>query len=407
MAIQLRIIVLVFLTSWFAGCASNGAEAPGVGGEPEAALIEGLSARAKAGDVVDGLLFWSQPERRVAFGHVDQIFPTRTIQAGDSPYALTSQSVDLSDIRYQVDGKQYSLADFRAMDAHVGLIVVQDDTILAEHYSATNTAETRWISFSVSKSVTSMLIGAAIKDGFIESVDDPVINYLPRLRGTAYEHTTIKNVLNMASGVKWNEDYADRDSDVAKAGGLNGVELVKYLATLPAEVTPGEKFNYSTGETNLVGEILRAAIGNNASTYLSKKIWKPFGMGADATWLLGGEDGGELGGCCISATLRDYARIGLFALHNGQLKDSTEVLPENWIQQSTAPSLGMDGYGYLWWLFGSERFAALGIFGQQIFVEPKSNLVIAMHSNAPTAVDSEYSKHQRALVQALFARFSR
>ena len=155
---------------------------------------------------------------------------------------------------------------------------------------------------------------------------------------------------------------------------------------------PGAVFNYNTGETNLVGEILRAAIGNNASTYLTHKIWQPYGMESDANWLLGGIGGGETGGCCISATLRDYARIGLFAMNGGLLADGTRVLPRDWMTASTSPSKGAAYYGYLWWLNQNE-YAARGIFGQQIFVDPKSRVVIAAHSNAVTAVNSDYHKH--------------
>lgn len=367
------------------------------------ALYDQFSNEPAAG----GLLFWSVEDRRLAFEHTDRIYPTRRIHASSNIYELGSTPADLSDLTYEVDGVRYDLADFVAMPGNIGLIVIQDDNILYEHYAEGNDQNSRWISFSVTKSITSMLIGAAIKDGYITNVDEPVTNYLPRLRGTGYENTTIRNVLNMASGVQWNEDYADRDSDVAKAGAANSLTLVQYLGSLPAEVTPGEKFNYNTGETNLVGEILRAAIGNNATTYLERKIWQPFGMGADATWVLGEAHGAELGGCCISATLRDYGRIGIFALNNGRLPDGTEVLPNNWMKASTEPSEGFKGYGYLWWLFGDGRYAAQGIFGQLIFVNPTNNTVIAMHSNAETAVGSEYDKHQNAVTLAISDFLSR
>ena len=255
----------------------------------------------------------------------------------------------------------------------------------------------------MTKSVVSMLIGAAIQDGYIDNVNEPVANYLPRLRGTPYETATIENVLQMASGVAWNEDYADPESDVARAGGANGLELVRYLAGLEREAQPGAQFNYNTGETNLAGEILRAAIGNNAATYLTNKIWQPFGMASDANWMLG-TGGGETGGCCISATLRDYARIGMFALRGGTLADGTQVLPRDWMRSSTTPSAGYEGYGYLWWLFDGGIYAALGIFQQQIFVDPNSKIVIAAHSNAPAATGSEYSEHLRAVTLALLGR---
>ena len=135
----------------------------------------------------------------------------------------------------------------------------------------------------------------------------------------------IRDILHMASGVAWNEDYADPESDVAQAGAANGIEPTQYLNTLPREAQPGTRFNYNTGETNLVGELLRAAIGNNASRYLENKIWRPFGMEHDAYWLLSSAGGVETGGCCINATLRDYARIGRFVLADGVLCQRSEM----------------------------------------------------------------------------------
>ena len=357
--------------------------------------------RVATGEAGTGPLFWSQADRRVMFRHMPTVMPARRVAAGGKPYELRGAPVNLDTVTYEVDGETFPLSHYLDDPAQVGLIVVRDDDVLYERYSDGNNRDSVWISFSVTKSVTSMLIGAAIRDGFIESVDEPVANYLPRLRGTGYEKASIRDVLNMASGIRWNEDYADPGSDVAKAGAANGLALVKYLGTLPVEAESGEKFNYNTGETNLVGEILRAAIGNNAATYLTHKIWQPFGMEFDAWWSLGQPGGGELGGCCISATLRDYARLGLFAMNGGKLKDGTQVLPENWMADSTAPSQGYDGYGYLWWLRGDRGYAALGIFGQIIRIFPDDNLVIAAHSNAETAVDSTYHLHHRAAIEAI------
>ncbi len=348
-----------------------------------------------------GVLFLSQQERRVAFGNMASLSPSRLIEAGATVYPLAETPRELHHLAYTVDGANQRLADYLADPAHMGLIVVQDDNILLEEYADGHGQDSVWVSFSVTKSVTSLLIGAAIKDGFIESVDQPVVDYLPRLRGTAYADASIRNVLNMASGVRWNEDYADPASDVARAGAANGMGLARYLAELPNEHAPGTIFNYNTGETNLVGEILRAAIGNNAATYLVHKIWQPFGMESDAWWVLGRSGGGELGGCCISASLRDYARLGLFAMRGGSLPDGTGVLPENWIDDSTRPSQGNPGYGFLWWLFDDGSYAARGIFGQLIRVFPEHNLVIAAHGNAEAAVGTHFHAHQQAAVEAI------
>ncbi len=204
----------------------------------------------------------------------------------------------------------------------------------------------------------------------------------------------------MSSGVQWNEDYADPDSDINRFP-TNTLEVYEYLRDKPRDVAPGEVFNYNTAETNLVGTLLRSAIGNNLATYLSEKIWQPFGMEADANWMLTETGGGEFGGCCISATLRDYGRIGLFALGDGRLPDGTQVLPDNWIAESTSPSKGYAGYGYLWWLHERGVYRASGIFGQGIYINPQEKVVIALHSaRAVASKDSDWAL-QFALYAAL------
>ena len=364
-------------------------------------LVTPLRAAQEPDADATNVLFLPQDVREKVFGNIRGVFPNRTVSAGDSVKVLNKAYRDFAELRYEVDGIRYSLEDFYARKATRGIIVVQGNDIKLEHYSPGHTEETRWVSFSVTKSLTSMLIGAAVKDGYIESIDEKVADYLPRLKGTSYEDVRIQDVLHMASGVAWNEDYADPKSDVALAGALNGIDLVQYLAKLPKVAKPGTTFNYNTGETNLAGELLRSAIGNNASEYLEHKIWKPYGMEHDAYWLLSSEGGVETGGCCLNATLRDYARIGLFAKDQGVLPDGTSVLPEGWMKDSTSPSEGFDGYGYLWWLFDDGSYSARGIFQQWIYIDPKRDLVIATHTNAAQAVEDEDHKHVAAVIQAL------
>ena len=373
----------------------------------DAEILERISLRMQSAKTATSLLFFTQDERRVTFKSMHRIYPTRSVEVNDNVYVLNRNERNLNEASYEVDGVRYTVGDFLASPYIKGLIVIQDNEILLEKYSDDHSETTRWVSFSVSKSVTSMLIGAAIKDGFIQDINEPVTYYLPRLRGTPYETTTIKDLLAMSSGIEWNEDYSDPDSDVAQAGGANGIELVSYLAQLSKKHTPGEVFNYNTGETNLVGEILRSAIGNNASTYLQHKIWQPFGMEFSATWLLGGTGGGETGGCCISATLRDYARLGIFAMRNGVLPNGTETLPKDWMRDSSTPSKGAAYYGYLWWLGEEGSYSARGIFQQRIAVLPASQVVIAVHSNAPTAIGGDYAKHVNGVIEGLRVTLSR
>jgi CubicO group peptidase (beta-lactamase class C family) len=377
----------------FAACAGPAVDVEAAGAEPGNPDRENFGERGE-------ILFWT-PEQQVAgYRNIDQIGETRWIGASDDPYPLGLAPQDLSSVTYEVEGEQYTVEDYIRDRRIAGLLVVKDDAVVFERYGLGNDENSRWISFSIAKSVVSMLYGAAIVDGYIAGVDEPVTKYLPLLSGGGYDGVTIQHVLRMASGVDWNEDYADPESDVATLPSPV-VQQARYMAGLERLHPAGEVFHYNTGETNMAGAVLRAAIGNNLSTYLEHKIWGPFGMEADANWVLHEPAGGELGGCCISATLRDYARIGIFAMNGGVLRDGSRVLPEGWMADSTSPSPGYDGYGYLWWLSDDGVFAGIGIFGQYLWMDPSSNTVIVTHSAWPYATNREYSQHRAAMVSAL------
>jgi len=269
--------------------------------------------------------------------------------------------------------------------------VVKDGAVALEFYQFGNTPRTRWMSMSVAKSITSTLIGAAVQDGRIESLDDPVTRWVPALAGSAYEGVSLRQVMRMASGVAWNETYTDGSSDrralleaqiAQRPGGAMAV-----MSGLSRAAAPGTRWNYSTGETQIAAEALRSAVGRSLASYLSEKIWSPYGMEADATWWLESSDGTEIGGSGFSATLRDYARFGLFLLDDGVI-DGLRVLPEGWIESATRGFVLEDGtavpwYGYFWWANGSEAsgadraYSAEGIFGQYLYVNPTHRIVIA------------------------------
>lgn len=350
--------------------------------------------------VKDFNLFLTSEQNVAAFRNQEKITPTRLIEAGDKPLKLPLKLADFKGVSIQDSGKNISLDDYFVSQNVAGMLVIKDGNIVYERYGLGNNEDTLWISFSVAKSVTSMLIGAAIKDGYIKSVDEKVSDYLPRLKGSPYDQATIRNILQMSSGVEWNEDYADRNADINQ-GPWSTLELYQYLSGKKRVAEPGEVFNYNTAETNLVGNLLRSAIGNNLSTYLSEKIWKPFGMGSDANWGLTEVGGGEWGGCCINATLRDYGRIGLFAMNGGQLPDGSKVFEDGWMKESTTPSKGFQGYGYLWWLEPNNVFRATGIFGQHIYMDPNTNVVIAVHSARDNASNRKGWALQTSMFQAL------
>ena len=343
------------------------------------------------------ILFWNTEQKLHGFKNMEDIFPTRLIKKSKNPYHLTYEPRSLDGLTYKYKGKNYSLEDYIQAFKVAGLIVIRDGKILHESYNFGNNEESKWVSFSVTKSVTSMLLGAAMKDGFINSVNDPIVSYLPQLKNSHYDRVSIKQILHMSSGVDWNEDYNDPSSDVSIASAYNSLKLYNYLRTLGTSSEPGAKFNYNTAETNLIGGLVRSATSYNLSNYLEQKIWQPFGMEFDAYWVLDYDHKEELGGCCINATLRDYARIGIFAMNNGILENGINVLPREWMQQSTSPSPNLEYYGYQWWLDGSNynSFYADGIFGQFIWIDPDSKTVVAMHSAREDADVSSYAGGHR------------
>ncbi|AQA18025.1 serine hydrolase [Halioglobus japonicus] len=331
------------------------------------------------------VLFWSIEQRDGAFRTMDW-FPflagANVIAAGDDVKPLPQGRP----LALDVDIDQY-MQDQRS----AAIVIIHDGQVRFEKYGLDFTAEGRWTSFSVAKSFTSTLVGAAIADGHIKSIDDMVSDYIPDLRGSVYDDVSIEQLLTMTSGVQWNEDYEDPDSDVARFNNHEpapGVDAtVSYMRNLSREAPAGSKWVYKTGETNLIGVLVSSATGKTLSDYLSEKIWRPYGMQQDATWLLG-LTGHEISGCCIQAATRDYARFGMFMLDGGKVNGNA-VLPEGWIEKATVTSVdtyySSKGYGYQWWTYSDGSYAAQGIFGQGIFIDPQRKLVVASNSNWPRA----------------------
>jgi CubicO group peptidase (beta-lactamase class C family) len=333
------------------------------------------------------VLFWSIPQRDAAFRAMDRIpllSKSRIISAGKNVHHLPKGAP--LDVGIDVDAY---MKDQRT----AALVIIQDGKIRLEKYGLGFSADGRWTSFSVAKSFTSTLVGAAIKDGYIKSIDDKVSDYIPNLKGSVYDNVTIKQLLTMTSGVKWNEDYADPKSDVALFNAHKaepGFDVtVSYMRKLKREAPPGTKWVYKTGETNLIGVLVSSATKKNLSDYLSEKVWQPFGMEHDASWLLG-STGHEISGCCLQASTRDFARFGLF-IQGGGIAEGKSVLPDGWIAEATTKHADTNqaeyGYGYQWWAVNDGSYAARGIFGQGIFIDPKRKLVIASNSNWPQATD--------------------
>jgi CubicO group peptidase (beta-lactamase class C family) len=290
--------------------------------------------------------------------------------------------------------KEQALENFIKEQKVAGFLVLQDGKIRMERYALGHSDTKLWSSLSVAKSVTSTLVGVAIKDGYINSVDDDVTDYLPELKGSAFDGVKIRHLLTMTSGVKWNENYSDPNSDIAGFDQYTNEDdmkaIVSYMRRLPAEAEPGEKYNYSTGETHLLGALISAATDQSLSQYLSSKIWIPYGMEQTATWKLD-RTGQEMAGCCLQMRLRDFGRFGQFVLEDGYINGES-IVPEDWFKKATQIQMPLwpgGGYGYGWWIFNGHSFEALGIHGQKIYIDPSRKLVIAVNSEWPEADSNE------------------
>jgi CubicO group peptidase (beta-lactamase class C family) len=360
---------------------------------------------------VASILTWTPKQQLERYPAIEKVYQTATIKKGDKVRELPAATSQINP-KVSYSGRTSSVDDFMAANRVSGLIAVKDGKVVLEKYALGRKPTDRWTTFSVAKSITSTLVGAAIKDGWIRSYYDDITYYLPELKGTAYDGVSLREAMTMQSGVKWNEKYADRKSDVAQAGQqpfegghpIVNNPLLQYMAKLPRATEPGKTFNYNTGETDLVGLALaRALAGKSLAQYASEKIWAPYGMEQDAIWMVD-KAGLERGGCCISATLRDYARIGLFMLGGGKI-DGKEILPAGWVEEATSNQLnkGVEGnYGYFWWPSDDGKsYRAAGIFGQGIYVYPEENLVIAINSAATKASDRAQGRARNALVQAV------
>jgi CubicO group peptidase (beta-lactamase class C family) len=330
----------------------------------------------------NNLLFWTQDERDTGFRMLDKIAPGKVITAGGTVHPLPAGKPLAIDV-----------AAYMTSQRNAGLLIMQDGRIRLERYALGYDQQGRWTSFSVAKSFTSSLVGAALRDGAIRSLDDKVSTYIPDMKGSAYDDVTVRQLLTMTSGVRWTEDYADPKSDVALFSDHKpepGVDVtVSYLRRLPRAAAPGTRWHYNTGETNLIGVLVSSATKKPLAQYLSEKIWKPYGMAQDGFWITG-LTGHEIAGCCISASLRDYARYGQFMLDGGRA-GGKKVMPDDWIAQATTKREDIAkpgrGYGFQWWTNDDGSFAAQGIFGQGIFIDPKRQLVIATSGNWRVAKD--------------------
>jgi len=308
-----------------------------------------------------------------------KIFPYRTIETSPSPFIFAEARHPKLPEDIETDNNNEPFDAYLDRTKTVAFLVIQNDSIQYERYFNKYAKESIAASFSMAKSITSMLIGIAIEEGKIQSVNEPVTNYIPELKPNGFGTVTIKHLLQMTSGLDFNESYTNPFGHAATF--YYGTNLRKAINKLKLKDAPGEKFDYTSGTTQLLGLVLERALRTQTiSSYLEEKIWKPLGMEYDATWSLDRKkDGLEKTFCCLNARARDFAKLGRLYLRNGDW-NGTQIIPEQWVKASTKLDTAEHSapfYQYQWWLTkNAEQFYAQGILGQYIFVDPHKNLII-------------------------------
>lgn len=324
------------------------------------------------------------------YSHYDKVRPADPIARAGTPSRFKTSERELT-LNYPYGGLQRNLDDYLDRNPVTGLLIAHGNTILYEHYRYARKDSDRFMSQSMAKTIVGMLIGIAISEGSIRSIDDLADVYVPELADNPYGQTSIRDLLHMSSGVHFFEDSNpgdDRDKlglDLFNPHGLGAVDAVKHFDK--RERAPGTHFSYASIETEVLGLVLSHATHMSVARYASERIWKKMGMESDASW---GRDatGQNITYCCVSATLRDWVRFGMMLAYDGQW-NGQQIVPREWLLQATsvasrdsflAPGKAnpIFGYGYQVWILPGERrmFALQGMDGQRIIIDPRSKLVL-------------------------------
>ena len=391
-----------------------------------ATLVAVAPARAA---VDDGLLearvasFENGVGAAVTFRNFHTLFHTERVPAGPNPWELERTPVDLSALRYEFDGGSYDLAHFLEHNRTNALLVLRDGKIVQEIYRNGAKEESRFISFSVGKSLTSSLLGLALAQGALPSLDAPVTTYVPKLKGTGYDGASVRDLMQMSSGVHMNEDYDIHSEEpnlfaegIYQSWFTEALRFSDFAATLDRAAPPGTVFNYNTFDTQVLGSVLEEATGQRFNDFLGEALWGPLGMESDLLLIMdsAGDDREALAGGGYLMTLRDFGRFGQMML-NGGVADGRRILPHAWVNEATQadparPFLQVGaidddgvrvGYQHQWWLFPKGDYSAEGVFGQYIYVMPRHKLVIVKLSYWEEAWVAEKAQESLAFFNAL------
>lgn len=374
-----------------------------------------------AADEAGRRAFMDPDDRAHKFQTPDQIFPVRRATAGKRALALPKAKLPRNfSIDYEFDGETYSTDDFYERTNTSALLVLKNGKIVLETYRNGSGPKTRFISFSTGKSFVSTLVGMAVEDGFIDSINDPLTKYIPALTGSAYDGVSIRDALQMSSGVEWDESgYSTENTTYPltvhfeQSVVQQRYRFIEAANTLKRAHEPGTYYNYSTLESSVLGWLVENATKQPVTDYLEQRLWQPAGMEFDAAWILDGPEaiGRELGGGGLAVTLRDYGRFGLMMANGGQI-NGKQLISRDWVKAATSPDRDQIqygnlyegyplGYGYQWWLFPSGRFEAQGVFGQFVYVAPEEDVVIVKLSHWPEAWVDEMERESYAFFEAV------
>lgn len=337
---------------------------------------------------------FSNPENLlVNFRSAAETFPSYTLKASNTALPFSRRDDITLPETYSYNGETRSLADLLERTYTTGFLVAVDDTILSESYFLGERESDRHIMFSVSKSVVSAALGIALNEGKFDSIEDPITKYLPELNGSGYEGVRIKDILQMSSGVYFNEDYNDPFSDVNQMGLTiaTGGSLNSFATGLERQWEPGTYNNYVSVDTHVLGMLLVKQTGMSVSDYVAEKIWRPMGAEFDGKWLTDGV-GMEMAMGGFNMALRDMARVGRLYLNLGEL-NGKRIVPAQWVTASITPdaphlmpgaenSSNTFGYGYQWWIPEEPHgdFYAAGIYYQYIYIDPTTGVIVAKTS---------------------------
>jgi len=335
-----------------------------------------------------GSLFTGE-EQYQNLNRVYEIFPTSKLSHSSKPLVFKKGAPLELPSNFIFEDKIVKVDEYLSRTDTSALLILKDGKISYENYWLTGGKNVQWISMSVAKSFISALIGIAIDQGHIKSLEDKVTDYVPQLKNSAYDNVRIKDILQMSSGASWNEDYSDPNSDINRSSKIFAIggSLDEFSASLKKELKPGSYNRYNSTDTQVLGMLLREATRTSVTKYMEEMLWHPMGAQDSGYWILDSKNM-EMAYAGFNATARDYAKLGELYRLGGKI-NGKQIIPSDWIKASVKPDAphlmpGDNplsdfplGYGYQWWVPDlSGDFSAIGVYNQFIYVSPKSNMVI-------------------------------